>query len=1045
MVSELRPLDNPVKNTLISSLVLLDKHLPDARLEPTSKTNKGSAGYHLQSKQDSVTVTAAQLSAELQLGEVIRETKQGRKNIIDDIGGKRLLTGKKVTYQGRAVYLVTIDLDGPNAQKELDSLMGDRQLPATVALTSGKPGRSTLLFLIPEGKHLGLKGKAKIGSKQDGSEVEFHFTGSGSILPPSAHPETGSYKWLPGCSLDEIAIADLPDCLLEVMRDHQPKANLINSLDDIDLPVDQPIPLLECCTKEVRALIESGVPEGSGHNDQALKVSIELVSVKRYLNFINQPFLDSPETLYQQFIANSGIEYGEKEKGRLKGAYKKQDNGPGCKQDGVNNCIRGWYWREILKPNGAKFNNVTPIAKYQKGNYQEPQKGLNQMLLELMGQGLEGSDLETELIAIADHHKKPLKDVKNLYGIIQREHEQNESRQEVKTEIQSLINAETEKIDLKSVLNSDLATPINNLANDMGLRPECYLTALLCGISSVIHPKTKFLISKRNNWELTPGIYGGMIANSSQKKSPVTKEMITRPLSAIQRQEKAEFEEKIKDYQAQLDRYEELKRDRKGKQDLANEFPDGPPVEPIRTIRYTTDMNGEGLKAQLSKQPNQGIISLSDELVALFKSLNKYRKGSDLEDLLTTYDGTGFSILRKTEQTDVYDVNLAIFGGVQPEIFKTLLGDGRDSNGQWARFIFVHQPTVAATLPDDDEGSFDLGPLMEWLYCQVSKLPAQTYRPAPEAFKVIQAAYKKFELLRKECDGHPMANVWGKSPGRIGKLSIVLHTINSVMAGEIPNEFIPVATVTSAVTLTEFFANQIKSLYQNLLNSDNSLAPQLLKINNLAIGKGSITVRDCKRARLSNNTETIMGWFKELSLMDMGVINTRGKTQVYTPSVTSVTKCHNVVTDAKPSHSKDLELSVTSVTTFSTFSQTTKINDQTSDDDFLNKKSVTVVTDEPQTLTQQGLGCVTDLCQVVTDETVKNSQTLTEQALQSVTDVVTDTSPLVFIPGDRVRHPSYGLGIVNEIDGEWYCLWDTLSGGQMRLITEDFQMMEKIA
>jgi hypothetical protein len=54
-------------------------------------------------------------------------------------------------------------------------------------------------------------------------------------------------------------------------------------------------------------------------------------------------------------------------------------------------------------------------------------------------------------------------------------------------------------------------------------------------------------------------------------------------------------------------------------------------------------------------------------------------------------------------------------------------------------------------------------------------------------------------------------------------------------------------------------------------------------------------------------------------------------------------------------------------------------------------------------------------------------------------------SPLVFVPGERVSHPSYGLGTMEEVDGEWYCLWDTLSGGQMRLITEDFQMMEKIA
>jgi hypothetical protein len=1034
MVSELRPLDNPVKNTLISSLVLLDKHLPDARLEPTSKTNKGSAGYHLQSKQDSVTVTAAQLSAELQLGEVIRETKQGRKNIIDDIGGKRLLTGKKVTYQGRAVYLVTIDLDGPNAQKELDSLMGDRPLPATVALTSGKPGRSTLLFLIPEGKHLGLKGKAKIGSKQDGSEVEFHFTGSGSILPPSAHPETGSYKWLPGCSLDEIAIADLPDCLLEVMRDHQPKANLINSLDDIDLPVDQPIPLLECCTKEVRALIESGVPEGSGHNDQALKVSIELVSVKRYLNFINQPFLDSPEILYRRFVENSGIEYGPKEDGRLSGAYEKPDNGPGCTPEGVNNCIRGWYWREHLKQNGGKFNNVTPINKHQKRDYQEPQKDLKQTLLELIEQDLDGSRLEIKLMAIVKDRKLPSKDVKKLYEVIKSEQERNNSRQDQKADLTSLINAGRQRLNLAEYLPEPLAKTLIQIAKIIGTTPEAFLTILLPTIAASSHPRNKLELIRATNFYASPIFWIALVIESGGAKTPAMNQIID-PYKRLQFEEDQRFKEETKAYEQALQAWQTGTAEQKRHE--------APPEKPRPPREYfVQDFTSEAIAKIQDNQPDCGFLIPLDELSALINNQNAYRgKGADQEKLLSARDGSGIKVNRADgRRLSSPHSTYSIVGGIQPDLLRQQMGDHQDSRGHFARFSYCTVPILPAPFVKDAQ----IPDISEMLYAIYKELSSA---PEGKLFKLSQTATDAYEVWFNELDhlrcnepSQAMRAVYAKAKKQTGEIALLLHLLWAAFDKETPEDWISLEITQAAIKLSAFYIEQIKGIY--IKSDTTSLTPKLSRIMELAERKGTITARIVKqsdRAFKNDSPETIRGYFTELVKMGLG--STRGKIASLSFSVDKVDNCRQIVDNCLQAENLDNKgIMTTTTTTVDTVDTNSSPNATfTPPDTFISKVSTlsTVENQIPESHIQQTV----DNCRQDVDGCLQVSTLSTDNSDKNKNIV----SPLVFIPGDRVRHPSYGLGIVNEIDGEWYCLWDTLSGGQMRLITEDFQVMEKIA
>ncbi len=116
------------------------------------------------------------------------------------ISGIGLRTGK---YSGN---LLAIDIDGESALTLLQS-MGE--IPQTVSWTSGKKGRSQLLFKVP----LDIEFTRKVVTKYKelktlpGEALEFRYNECQSALPPSYHPNTGYYKWLNSPVNCEVAIA----------------------------------------------------------------------------------------------------------------------------------------------------------------------------------------------------------------------------------------------------------------------------------------------------------------------------------------------------------------------------------------------------------------------------------------------------------------------------------------------------------------------------------------------------------------------------------------------------------------------------------------------------------------------------------------------------------------------------------------------------------------------------------------------------------------------------------------------------------------------
>jgi hypothetical protein len=467
-----------------------------------------------------------------------------------------------------------------------------------------------------------------------------------------------------------------------------------------------------------------------------------------------------------------------------------------------------------------------------------------------------------------------------------KEVEATENRAETAALVDLLLSARAASVPLHSVLPLLLAEPLAKYCGWLNIRPEVVLLTFLTTVSGLHHSATTCWLNHDWDFEVKPNLFTAIVAPPSQKKSPVLKTIAKKPLRVLERKARDEWKKAIADYRATEQYYNSLTKEQK-----EQEFPEGLPSPPPdrRQIHSFTDTTSEGLRNQIEAYPNQGLIALPDELARLIKSANKYRggKGSDEEDLLSYYDGSGETVLRADGLAGDFDnLLLAVLGSIQPGVLQKMVKDCQDENGKWARFQFVVQP-LAPSVMSADGGSFDLTPMLANLYERVNNLPPQDYKPEREAFAYYCSIYNEFE--RRRCnESHPgLSAAWGKAEGRIGKLACNLHVVHELMAGRTPSEFIPKARYEEAFAIAMFSMQQVFSLY-NELGDENALATHLTKVLTLSQRKGSIAARDVQLLYDSKSRPTpdaVRSWFRELEAMNKGKTSGMGRNLSFTAFV----------------------------------------------------------------------------------------------------------------------------------------------------------------
>ena len=753
--------------------------------------------------------------------------------------GYGLMAGYPISVNGEKRYLLVLDQDGPSAKQLIEEMSGGEITP-TVKTTSGRNDRCHRIYYVGEeyASHLHTR-KIKTGELgEDGKleHVEFLWLGTQAVLPPSVHPTTGCYHYLDCSAFDLSAIAHAPIWVIEKMlRETQ----------------ETPLPNTQSQKQENWTDIDWALSYLNALSSYRADDYDDWLAVGMALQSVDDCLLTDWDNWSRQ---SSKYKSGDCEK-KCK-SFKSQGIAIGtlahmAKQDGWRSPFADKHTGRNFSGgsggNGGDGGDSGDRGKVLKHRVFDPLaiEQITEKIDELIAQGVSGSYLTGQLNRLAVASQCYIGELRKFYYERLGEADLEIERQNNRTEVENLLQLGDQSLNLDDYLPEDLANPLSLWCEWLSIRPEVTLTALLAGASSLHKVGTELVIHRNQNFRVPPTIFAALVSESGQRKSPIFSNIIYQPLGQLRKEKIDAYNAAMEDYEAAMQAWEQSEN--KGEKPRK-------PKEP--TLYYFTNTTGEAIPVQATKAPEKALLALIDELSGLLRSENSYRngRGSDRQDLLSYFDGTGQTGLRASGvKTDVERIYLSIYGTIQPAILKGHMADCSDPDGQWARFLFVNQPTVAATLSDDDGQAVQIRDRIADFYRKIDRLPEMEYRLSREAFERYQPVYNQLERLRVTHPKPGMRAVYSKMEGYIGRLAINLHVLWEIAAGKAcPSQEISLRILEMAIALAKFFIGQVKIIHAH---SDNDeLAPHIIKLIELS-------------KRLDSNG--VNGWIKAKQYQDM--------------------------------------------------------------------------------------------------------------------------------------------------------------------------------
>lgn len=210
----------------------------------------------------------------------------------------------------------------------------------------------------------------------------------------------------------------------------------------------------------------------------------------------------------------------------------------------------------------------------------------------------------------------------------------------------------------------------------------CMLSAAATAIGNSYHVLIK------GTWQSSPALFMMLVGRPGTGKTPP----LMFAYSPLRRQD----EERLYIYQRDLDAYlsrggaegTELKRPQQQKTVISD-----------TTIEGLIQQHGNNLR---------GIACVVDEIMGLFKSVERYGKGSNLiETWLSAYSGEAIDVVRKTDPRPVYIKRpcINIIGSVQTGLLSHICSPENMANGLIDRFLFVYPKNQKISLWNSDTQS----------------------------------------------------------------------------------------------------------------------------------------------------------------------------------------------------------------------------------------------------------------------------------------------------------------------------------------------------
>lgn len=855
-------------------------------------------------------------------------SKLDRNLLIDAIANQRNHAGKHTAWTGVSLIsgplsggVMAIDFDGESALGKYEELSGGSPLPMTRMWTSGKPGHFQILLRVPQAQWSDLKPlkfhilnaklRENLGLSQEelaervgegvrpkqiadwesgslqpipaaiGKKIAeiFGMTGSDpteklefrwnqcSTLPPSIHPDTKApYYWE---NWDEnydwenweefVPIA--PDWVLNLMRDGslQPPATDTRELSQILL--DDILPKLDAKSfyGERVKLKKSGknlVGLCPFHTEKTPSFTVD--PTEKFFKCFGCDAKGGPVQFLHQIGGGSGSPSGKD----FVEVVRQLGDRVGVKIPDRAGALAG---DRADSPRQQK----QPINNNKVSLQSEP-VNLRAEVQKIYDSNLTGSRLSEAILKRAKNGSGNSKEIWRLYYEIAEEIETEETRVERSGEVLSLLSIGERRFALGNCLHPTLAEPINKVASWMGVDPEAVLTHLLPITAGLIDPHSRIIAKECINFAEPFLLYTGVSALSGSRKTPLLN-LVKSPLVALQACEDLRYSEALKQYEEELQEFKKSKNN------------DNPPPEPPKPPRefYVDNITTESIDKIKGQQPDCGLSLIKDELSALFASHGAYKggKGSDKESFLSGWNGGGIKKNRCSDDSRVslsHD-SLSVTGGIQPDKIRSLLGDFTDAQGEWARFLWYHQPMRPYKIPRNNS-RYDLGELLESIYRKILDLPALKLRFDKQGQTYFDDWHdEKDEQKRAETKPGLQAAI-AKMPGQAVRLIGLLHVLWEIAEGnQEVRATVPLEIVKSGCNLAEFYLGQVTKL-----QSDGEVpepTPIFTALLEKANEVGSLTASQAKKAiwcLRKSTPDKIRQLFQELAQMGLAAIEGAG-------------------------------------------------------------------------------------------------------------------------------------------------------------------------
>lgn len=537
--------------------------------------------------------------------------------------------------------------------------------------------------------------------------------------------------------------------------------------------------------------------------------------------------------------------------------------------------------RELNWSQGATAHELS-LAGIDKAEQEKIQQAVDNLIEE----NLTESQKLIFLSQLASVFKWDDSRLKSYYLLRLKEIEYGETKEETKLEINEVLNNIDRDLPIDAFLDGELGNLLVKFSNDLGYKQVSVLTCVLSAVSALHKVGTE--VQLKRGFEITPNLYSLLVMPTGQGKSPLLKNLVTKPYSKIE----SKF---FENHRQAIDHYNEekaqfaLKTKEEQRKILEEE---GLSTEPCTSpkILYTTDCNSTAIAQQFSRYPDRGFVGIYDEASKLF-NFKAGGRGDDHSTLLSLYDGSGIKELRTTEgvRANINRTLFSIIGLIQPKILLDLMGDGDDIQGAWARFIYTEQDKEKRiyNLFDESDDFTEIHTYLSQIYNLILALPKQTYTIEEEGKKILQ------DYLNNGCETERMNTshlgleaFLGKAGSRIPKLALNLHVLKN--AQEKISTVIDSNTIYQSIFLDEYYYQQVKIFYSKARAKKGELAPKLVEILRIARNKSlPITARDIVRLswvfrRDKESTEQVRQYFQQLTELGYGTCEGAGNRMKFT-------------------------------------------------------------------------------------------------------------------------------------------------------------------